>query len=148
MEWLGTLFEWLSDAFDTSDGDSISLGNASNAISNATQSVVDLVDSDCSGDISPADVVKGVNNVFDLDGSGSVNSNDLTQAVLSFIDKNGSGQLESEDFKQLLIGFLDRNGDGQLSSVDTAIRKAAAEVGENFGPIAKSLFGAAAKNVL
>lgn len=144
MEWLGELIEGLSNALDASD-----------AINNATQAVVDLADLDNSGDISLSDIVEGVNNVpekvielVELDGSGSVSSNDLTRAVFNFIDKNGSGQLDSEDFKQLLIGFLDKNGDGQFNSIDTAIRRVASEVGENFGPLAKTAFGIAVKNLL
>lgn len=144
MEWLGELFEGLSNTIDASD-----------AINNATQAVVDLADLDNSGDIGLSDIVEGLNNVpekvielVDLDGSGSVSSNDLTRAVFDFIDKNGSGKLDSEDFNQLLIGFLDKNGDGKFNSIDIAIRRSASEVGENFGPLAKIAFQNVVKNLL
>lgn len=144
MEWLGELFEGLSNALDVSD-----------AINDATQEVVNLADLDNSGDIGLSDIGEGLNNVpekviefADLDGSGSISSKDLTRAVFNFIDKNGSGQLESEDFNQLLIGFLDKNGDGKYSSIDVAIKRVASEVGENFGPRAATVFRKAAKILL
>ncbi|MFB2875994.1 hypothetical protein [Floridanema aerugineum] len=124
MEWLEGIFEWLTELSDVNGDNFVDLSDLSAGASQAVENVFDLVD---------------------YNDNDVISSEDFGLMLQDYLDNNNNEVIDLEDFGLMLMDYFDKNGDGQFNFIDNQIIKHAAQIEEDFGPIAKKIFLQAAK---